>query len=187
LLARERVGSEVMRLLSAPDPAPAVAAMAQVGALQRVLPGADARALAPLVHLEGLTGTGPDPVRRLASLGGEDARIRLRLSNADAARLQVLRDGVGSAETPGALGYRHGTRDARSILLLRAALLEHPLSEDALECADTGARAHFPVKAQDLMPELTGPALGARLKQLEARWIASDFALSRAALLGNDH
>jgi poly(A) polymerase len=34
------------------------------------------------------------------------------------------------------------------------------------------------------MPGLQGPALGARLKELEARWIASDFALSREALLG---
>ncbi|MEB8388915.1 CCA tRNA nucleotidyltransferase [Rhodobacteraceae bacterium KMM 6894] len=185
-LARERVGSEILRLLAAPDPAPAVSAMAQVGALLRVLPGADPRALAPLVHLEGLTDTPADPIRRLAALGGEDVQTRLRLSNADANRLQMLRVSIGSAESPGALGYRYGAGDARSILLLRAALLEHPLSEGAFVQLDIGARAVFPVKAQDLMPEYAGPALGSQLKQLEARWIASDFALSRAALLGDE-
>lgn len=185
-LARERVGSEVLRLLAAPDPAPAVAAMAQVGALMRVLPGANARALAPLVHLEGLSDTPPDTMRRLAAVGGDDVQARLRLSNADAARLQMLRDGVGSVATPGALGYRHGADDARSILLLRAALLEQPVPDRALDQAAAGAQAVFPVKAQDLMPDFTGPALGARLKLLEARWIASDFALNRATLLGDE-
>jgi poly(A) polymerase len=33
------------------------------------------------------------------------------------------------------------------------------------------------------MPALAGPALGARLRELEALWIASDFSLSREALL----
>ena len=33
------------------------------------------------------------------------------------------------------------------------------------------------------MPALQGPALGARLKALEARWLASDLTLSRDDLL----
>jgi poly(A) polymerase len=33
------------------------------------------------------------------------------------------------------------------------------------------------------MPDLQGPALGDALKTLEARWIASGFALGRDALL----
>jgi poly(A) polymerase len=33
------------------------------------------------------------------------------------------------------------------------------------------------------MPRLTGPALGRRLAELEAQWIASDFTLRRDDLL----
>ena len=33
------------------------------------------------------------------------------------------------------------------------------------------------------MPALHGEALGARLKELEARWLASDLTLDREALL----
>ncbi|MFZ1479437.1 MAG: CCA tRNA nucleotidyltransferase, partial [Paracoccaceae bacterium] len=51
-LSSERLGAEMRKLLAAADPAPAVAAMAQAGVLRQVLPGADHRALAPLVHLE---------------------------------------------------------------------------------------------------------------------------------------
>ena len=51
-LSAERVGSEILKLLSAPDPAPAVAAMRQTGVLMQVLLGSDDRWLAPLVHVE---------------------------------------------------------------------------------------------------------------------------------------
>ena len=51
-LSAERVGAEMRKLLAAPDPAPSLASMAQSGVLQRVLPGAEARALPVLVHLE---------------------------------------------------------------------------------------------------------------------------------------
>ncbi len=182
-LARERVGGEMRRLLAAPNPAPAIAAMAQVGALERVLPGADARALAPLVHLEGRTSTPPDAMRRLAALGGDTVRDGLRLSNADRARLDLLRREVGELTGAAALGYRHGLTVARDILLLRAAILEGPLGPAALDAASAGAEATFPVKARDLMSNYSGVALGARLKTLEERWIASGFALTRQELL----
>ena len=182
-LARERVGAEMLRLLAAPDPAPAIAAMAQVGALGLVLPGADTAALAPLVHLEGLARVAPAPIRRLAALGGSDARARLRLSNADAARLDLLRGALGGMEPPGALGYRRGESAAWDIILLRAAIFDQPLDQGALAAATAGAGRTFPITAADLMPEFQGAALGAQLKSLEARWIASDFALGRDDLL----
>ncbi len=46
-ISRERITAELKKLLSARDPAPTVAAMAQSGVLLHVLPGADPRALAP--------------------------------------------------------------------------------------------------------------------------------------------
>ena len=33
------------------------------------------------------------------------------------------------------------------------------------------------------MPDLQGPALGQRLKNLQTRWLASDLTLDKAALL----
>lgn len=182
-LARERIGSEMLRMLGAPDPSPAVAAMVQVGALARVLPGADNRGLAPLIHLEGDVHVSPDAIRRLATLGGDGARDALRLSNADAAQLDTLRGAVGGMAGAGALGYRHGSSAARDILLLRAALLEQPLEASALAAAEMGAKSAFPVTAADLMPDYVGAALGARLKLLEERWIASGFALTKGDLL----
>jgi poly(A) polymerase len=181
-LSRERVGAETRKLLSARDPAPAVAAMAQAGILQHVLPGADARALPVLIHLEA--GRSPHWLRRLAVLGGEDPADRLRLSRAEAKALDSLRSGLSSMDPPAALGYKYGPDTAASIVLARAALLETPPPSGWTDDIAQGAAARFPVTAADLMPQLSGPALGETLAALEARWIASGFSLTRDDLLG---
>ncbi|WP_163847947.1 CCA tRNA nucleotidyltransferase [Pseudooceanicola aestuarii] len=180
-LSRERIGAEMRKLLSAHDPAQSVAVMAQCGALSLALPGADARGLGPLVHLEDRVA--PDPIRRLAILGGEDPASALRLSKAEARQLALLRDAMASPAAPAELGYRHGAVLTRDILLLRAALFELPLDPEAMLAAEAGAAQVFPVRPADLMPALSGPQLGATLRRLEATWIASGFTLDRAALL----
>ena len=184
-LSKERIGHEMRKLLAAPDPAPAVASMAQSGILVRVIVGADPRALAPLVHLEGLNYAGieSDWLLRLASLGGQDVALALRLSKAETRRLQVLRDHVGTTESPAELGYRLGFADARAVLLLRAVLLEVDLDPISLENAEKAAGAEFPLRGADLLDRFSGQALGAELKRLEARWIASGFSLTRDELL----
>jgi len=185
-LSRERIGAEMTKLLAAPDPAPAVAAMAQAGVLARVLPGSDATPLPRLVHLEQQHGVVPDPLRRLACLGGTDHTERLRLSKADARRLDRLLDYRGSIARPDELAYRAGPDIARDAVLLTAALLGTEVPDDLEPRLKVGAAATFPVKPRDLMPAYEGAALGARLRTLEDRWIASGFTLTRDALLGGD-
>ena len=177
-ISRERIGAEMIKLLSAPDPAPALAPMAQSGVLGSVLPGADPSAMAVLVHLEA--GMPPDPLRRLAALGGQDVADRLRLSRKDAATTASLRAALSSGESPAILGWRLGPDRAREAILLRAALSDQPVPQVQDEIA-RGAAAAFPVKPADLA--LEGPALGAALRQLQADWLASDLHATRAALL----
>lgn len=180
-LSRERVGSEMLKLLAAPDPAPSVAAMRQAGVLGQILPGTDDRALAPLIHLEADRPAAG--LRRLAALGGENMQEALRLSKAQARDLARLREAATGTMGAGELGYRLGAEAAWDTLLLRAALLEQPLLPGLEADIAAGAAAEFPLTARDLMPGLKGPALGRTLKRLEADWIASGFTLSREELL----
>jgi poly(A) polymerase len=177
-LSRERVGAEMLKLLTAPDPAPAVASLAAIGGQARVLPGADPRGLAPLVHLEA--GLAADAIRRLAALGGDASD--LRLSRADSRRLAEIRAAFESGESPAVLAWRHGAETARDALLLRAALGGIPQDPSAEPEIRRGAAAEFPVRAADL-PGLEGAALGRRLKALERRWTESDLRLTRDDLL----
>jgi len=180
-LSRERIGNEMRKLLAAPDPLPAICSMQAAGVLAQVLAGADPRALGPLIHLAPTA----DWVTRLAALGGEDVANALRLSKAEAKRVSLLREAATGTAGPRELGYRLGAAAASDAMALRAALFEMPLGdlEEIAAEITIGAAARFPIKPEDLMPDYTGPALGARLKELEARWIASGFSLTRTDLL----
>ena len=183
-LSAERVGREMLKLLSAPDPAPSLAAMAQAGLLARVLPGAEALALAPLVHLEELLGVPPDPVRRLAALGGEGAADRLRLSRKQERRLARLGGGVVTAAGAAENAWRFGRQMARDIELLRAASFSAPLPADLDARLERGATAVFPVSGADLVGRYEGAEIGVRLREMERDWIDSGFRATRRDLLG---
>jgi poly(A) polymerase len=180
-ISRERIGAELRKLLVAHDPAPAVGAMARTGVLRHILPGADLRSLAPLVHFDA--DHPPRWLRRLVVLGGEDPETALRLSRTEARDLAALRHALGATDSPAALGWRLGESLATDAVLARAAAQETPPPAHWQAGVARGAAASFPVTAADLMPALQGEALGARLKALEARWLASDLTLTREELL----
>ena len=186
-LARERIGWEFRKLLSAVDPAPAVAAMSMSGILARCLEGAVATALAPLVHLEQDHGVKPDWRRRLVALGGQEPTDALRLSRAETRSVQALRDATEHEPDSRIAAYRHGTHAARSAALIRAASTGMPLSPDLETDLKAGAQAEFPLKPQHLMAcgVQPGPALGEFLRQAEDRWIASGFSLDKDTLLAD--
>jgi poly(A) polymerase len=177
-LSKERIGAEMRKLLSAPDPSPAIAAMAQAGILARVLPGADPVALPVLVHFGA-----KDWIARLSVLGGEEVCDLLRLSKAEARRLALLRTEMGGTRGAKELAYRHGASIARDIVLTRAAVFTTPPPEELEQMLAFGAGVTMPVQPADLMPAFEGAALGEELRRIEAAWIASGFKLTRAELM----
>jgi poly(A) polymerase len=155
----------------------AVAAMAQSGVLGAALPGADARSFPIAVHF-GVN----DWLARLVVLGGMPES--LRLSRSALAQVSLIREELGQLRSPQELGYRHGAKVAKAIILCRAALFETQPPQGWMHDVEVGAKAVFPVAAADLMPDLQGKALGDRLRALEQIWIDSDFAPTKADLLG---
>ena len=178
-LSRERVGSEMVRLLSAPDPSRAVAAMRATGVLAAILPGADDTALGPLVYLEQSIEASADGLRRLAVIGG--AIETLRLSRADLSKVSTIQSNVGVA--PAIVAYREGKEIGRDVVLATAAISGQPIEDSALQSVEKGAAAKFPISARDLMPEYQGKDLGDLLRSLEDQWIDSGFTLSREELM----
>lgn len=203
-LSAERVWAELKRLLKAPDPARALLWMRTTEVLQKVLPeswGIDA--IHRLVAAEQAEGWSPEALFRLeAILPPHRARIdalaeRLRLSRAEAARLHAWADAsdpdpATSDERFEQVLYRSGTEGARD--RLRHALARE-LDKQNVEAAEglrhLAALAErwrapaFPLSGKDLVAAgiEPGPAVGKRLKELEARWVESGFSLSREDLL----
>ncbi len=193
-LSRERVRTELLKLMLAPRAVDAVEAMSESGLLVRILGGVPyTRPLAHMVRIEAMTGSAPNSVRRLGALAiavTEDAERlfrRLRLSGVEHKRLLAMADGwwrlrpdmpEGAAR---ALLYRLGA-DAYRDLVGMAWCRWPSATGDAhwralSDLPDRWAIPHFPLSAADLMARglAKGPALGAALRAAEEAWIAAGF------------
>ena len=186
-LARERIGAEMRKLLAAPDPGPALAAMAEAGVLARALPSATLDALGALAAAEALAGSAPDWKRRLVAMGvdPDDATERLRLSRADQRALKAILTAREEGRPPGQSANRQGAEAARDAALQTAAAAGAAPPQALQREVSKGATQEFPVGAEDLIARgmKPGKALGARLSKLEDAWLDSNFRLTRGEML----
>ncbi|MEL6465777.1 MAG: CCA tRNA nucleotidyltransferase [Pseudomonadota bacterium] len=181
-LSAERITLELLKLLGAPNPSPALSVMYQTGVLPKVLPGAEPTFVGPFVHFEQQTGIAVDPIARLAALGGYRVQDRLRLSRRDQRHLESICASSNSSAAPKVIGYLGGRKAGQAAIMLKAAYTNCPADIDLLADVARGADAVFPIAASDL-PHLSGSALGAELKRLKQLWLASNLSKSKAELL----
>ncbi len=174
-LSRERVGMEMMNLLSLTDPAPTVSRMAELGVLDVVLPEARVDALVALIAEERRQQIAPDGLRRLAALLPAEVQLaeavasRFRLSGAQKKRLATAAARDGSEAEARPLAYRLGREAALDRLLIAGA------DVSALEGWTIPA---FPLKGGEIVARgiKAGPDVARVLRQVESGWIAAGFA-----------
>jgi poly(A) polymerase len=182
-LSAERVSKELLKLLAAPDPRPAMRAMAEAGVLACILP--EAEALAPF---EVMVGLSDDPGLRLSALLSPDLALietaarRLRLANAVRERLLAAAGGeidlATDARTARALIYRLG-RPAFVDRVLRAEARSGHAGAGAslLELAERWPVPRLPVGGRQVAAAgvAAGPQTGQVVAAFEDGWIADDF------------
>ena len=196
LLSRERVRTELMKLLAAPGAPPVLATMERLGLLAGILGGpADVDGFKRLAANAARCGCGVDPVLGLAALTGGGAQLRtaLRLSNAEVARLaaaMAARGRLDPAHSPDrndglALLMEFGRQGAGDGAALAAAAAADPASWDAArDLLDREPPPTLPlggaaVKARGVTD---GPLVGATLKLFQAAWIRAGFPRDPATL-----
>jgi poly(A) polymerase len=214
-LSRERVRTELLKLLIAPRASPTLGVMAEAGLLDLVLGGVPYLASAGnVIGIEAALGLKPDPLRRLAGLAvavAEDAERlseRLRLANVEHERLASMADGwwrldptVGEGRAR-VLLYRVGPERYLDRVVLAWGRAGADVTDVAWrELATFPERWEapaFPLKAADLIARGVpkGPQLGKALAAAEEKWISAGFpdepsTLQRiadeAARDGDDH
>ena len=198
-LSAERVQAEMLKLLAARDPLPAVTAMQEVRVLAVLLPEAqETTHLARLIQVDKTVG-GPDSIRRLAALiAGSDGvsavAERWRLAGEDGMRLSTLVELLESLTTEiddlalRRLIYRLGKTQPGDVALF-GFVAERNEGDEAwrrvLETLEAWKPPTLPVSGADVLalniPE--GPEVGRLLSAVEEWWIERDFAPDRAALL----
>ncbi len=193
-LSAERVSKELLKLLAAEDPRPAVGLMAKTGVLSVVLPEAQGLArFERLVAIENDMLFTEDAELRLASLLPDDPAVgaataaRLRLSNAQRDRL------VAALGTEPKLVSWMSPRQARQIIYrigLQPFLDRVTLAWAGSErrAATTQWRALLPLGQSWPIPTFPltgdevaaagvprGPIMGEVMREVEAWWVENDF------------
>ncbi|MBB4799127.1 poly(A) polymerase [Brevundimonas bullata] len=182
-LSAERVSKELLKLLAAPDPRPAVRLMGAAGVLGRVL-----RQPADLMLFEAMVDLSGDAVLRLSALLPADpARVAeiaraLRLSNAQRDRLVEAVSGETTTRLTDAqaraLIYRDGRQAFEDRVMRAWAAGGDPGGARRLvSLAQDWVRPIMPVGGRDLarLGLKPGPETGRVLKAFEDGWIADDF------------
>ena len=199
-LSAERVAKELLKLLAAPDPRPAMRPMQATGVLGQVLP--EAGGLWRFERLVGIeTGASPDALSRLGALLPDDPAVggacaqRLRFSVAQRERLSAML-GVSprltAAMSPRALRqavYRLGADVFCDRALLAWAVSTSEVSNRFWRELLTQARAwlapRFPLTGDDALAAGApkGPKVGQALRAVEDWWVENDFPDDRPALI----
>lgn len=202
LLSGERVQKEMLRLLEAPDPSPALEQMERAKILAQILPaGFRLPRLKRLVMVERGNSLMPDAVLRLAALLPDGVPPALRIAEAlklsNAARDRLVQAGEKDERIVAALApaearqliYRLGAACFRDQLLLRwaasGARANDAAWRAALALVVNWKAPVFALDGNDVMAEgiEAGPKVGALLRDIERWWVEQDFAPDRPALL----
>ncbi|WP_374273962.1 CCA tRNA nucleotidyltransferase [Brevundimonas sp.] len=188
-LSAERVQAELLKLLAAPQPRPAVNRMEKSGVLSQVLPEA-----AETKTFHRLAELSHDPVQLLSALLPDDGEVvrsaanRLRLSNAIKDRL--VRTTADSPPARPSISLDMDEREARAVIyrlgwqtfhdrLMRAWAAEPWREEDAdrLMALEDWEVPALPVGGKQIaaMGVEPGPRTGRILAAFEDQWVEADF------------
>ncbi|KXV46293.1 poly(A) polymerase [Gluconobacter albidus] len=180
-LSAERVASELLRILSGPRVAETITAMAAVGLLQVILPDPDLAALNRMLNCDAPANS----LLRLFALCHENSRElsgRLKLSNADAARIEVWasdRPVLSPGMSDDDLRRLRAEQDLDQLVerswLYQARLVGKP--DSTWDRFRSGLQAlpqpHFPLSGRDALAQgiLPGPGMGQWLKKGRDWWM----------------
>jgi len=201
-LSAERVSKELLKLLAAPDPRPAVELMARTGVLGEVLPAPiDLDRFAGLVAIEEDQLFETDAVLRLAALlpddqvGATQFAERLRLSNAERERIAaalaptpVFKSWMSPREIRRAI-YRLGPKVFRDRAKLAWARAERtaatPQWRGMIALGEGWTAPAFPLTGEDVIAAGApkGPMVGQVLREVEDWWVDHDFLDDRLSTI----
>ncbi len=194
-LSRERIASELLKLLALPDPRQAVSLMIDHKIFAAFLPEVTddaAQSLNRLLAREKAHAVKPSLPARILSLLPRNAEVaqkvamRLKLSNAMRADMVVRVSGeLPSAHNIRAIAYYESIGCARDAAMLFAD--DGDLSTSMVMLKDWSV-PEFPIKGGELVRRglPVGPLVAKTLKEVETRWISEDFpSVARANILAD--
>ena len=182
-LSNERMGAEMKKIMSAPNPISSLEAMAMAVVLELVMPKASTSQLSSLLKLENKIQRGIHWTTRAAIMTSTDLKNIWKISKVDYKKLWNLQKLKVGKDKVSKISYLYGEEFSWQYAILKYVSLNKDIPKNICTEIKRGTNALFPIKSCELINDFKGPELGKRIKDLQHAWVNSDFSLTREELL----
>ena len=182
-LSKERITSELRKILSAPNPLEVIIKMNETGVLNELFQKVSIDSLEAYLKTEEKFKININWLGRLLSLQVTQEEESLKLTRCEFKFLKQTKSAIENQIHVLEFSYYNGVENGKIYSILQNFRHNIILSKNLLNQINSLATKKFPITAKDLMPEIRGKKLGEALRSLEDRWIKSNFTLSKKELL----
>ena len=182
-LSKERITSELRKILSAPNPLEVIIKMNETGVLNELFQNVSIDSLEAYLKTEEKFKININWLGRLLSLQVTQEKESLKLTRCEFKFLKQTKSAIENQIHVLEFSYYNGVENGKIYSILQNFRHNIILSKNLLNQINSLATKKFPITAKDLMPEIRGKKLGEALRSLEDRWIKSNFTLSKKDLL----
>ena len=182
-LSKERITSELRKILSAPNPLEVIIKMNETGVLNELFQNVSIDSLEAYLKTEEKFKININWLGRLLSLQVTQEEESLKLTRCEFKFLKQTKSAIENQIHVLEFSYYNGVENGKIYSTLQNFRHNIILSKNLLNQINSLATKKFPITAKDLMPEIRGKKLGEALRSLEDRWIKSNFTLSKKDLL----
>ena len=182
-LSKERITSELRKILSAPNPLEVIIKMNETGVLNELFQKVSIDSLEAYLKTEEKFKININWLGRLLSLQVTQEEESLKLTRCEFKFLKQTKSAIENQIHVLEFSYYNGVENGKIYSILQNFRHNIILSKNLLNQINSLATKKFPITAKDLMPEISGKKLGEALRSLEDRWIKSNFTLSKKELL----
>ena len=182
-LSKERITSELRKILSAPNPLEVIIKMNETGVLNELFQKVSIDSLEAYLKTEEKFKININWLGRLLSLQVTQEEESLKLTRCEFKFLKQTKSAIENQIHVLEFSYYNGVENGKIYSILQNFRHNIILSKNLLNQINSLATKKFPITAKDLMPEIRGKKLGEALRSLENRWIKSNFTLSKKDLL----
>ena len=182
-LSKERITSELRKILSAPNPLEVIIKMNETGVLNELFQNVSIDSLEAYLKTEEKFKININWLGRLLSLQATQEEESLKLTRCEFKFLKQTKSAIENQIHVLEFSYYNGVENGKIYSILQNFRHNIILSKNLLNQINSLATKKFPITAKDLMPEIRGKKLGEALRSLEDRWIKSNFTLSKKDLL----
>ena len=185
-LSKERITSELRKILSAPNPLEVIIKMNETGVLNELFQKVSIDSLEAYLKTEEKFKIKINWLGRLLSLQVTQEEESLKLTRCEFKFLKQTKSAIENQINVLEFSYYNGVENGKIYSILQNFRHNIILSKNLLNQINSLATKKFPITAKDLMPEISGKKLGEALRSLEDRWIKSNFTLSKKELLAEE-